>query len=83
MGKIENRPDEFKLHTGPHFHSTSLIKEFILWYIAGSKGRIRKDGRPIARTVLACAERLFCGLENTTQKLAPQGTKLQIWRVIY
>ncbi|KAJ5101748.1 hypothetical protein NUU61_003970 [Penicillium alfredii] len=44
-----------------------LIKEFLRWYIHSTRGRLSKNGRPVVKSVLSCAERFFSGLEEEMQ----------------
>jgi hypothetical protein len=45
----------------------TLIKEFLRWYSHFARGRKSKNGRPVMKSVLNCAERLFGGFEEQFQ----------------
>ncbi|KAJ5139335.1 uncharacterized protein N7515_004183, partial [Penicillium bovifimosum] len=47
--------------------SHKLIKEFVRWYIHSAQGRLSKNGRPVAKSVVSFAERFFGGLEEERQ----------------
>lgn len=58
-----------------------LIKEFIRWYIHGTRGRVSDNGRPTVKTVLLCAERLFGGFEEDMQLSIPQDDRSEVYNV--
>ncbi|KAI2792030.1 hypothetical protein POX_b02063 [Penicillium oxalicum] len=47
----------------------TLIKEFLRWYSYSARGQKakQKHGRPVMKSVLSCAERLFGGFEESMQ----------------
>lgn len=45
----------------------TLIKEFLRWYSDSARGQKAKNGRPVMKSVLCCAERLFGGFEESMQ----------------
>ncbi|KAJ9481456.1 hypothetical protein VN97_g12019 [Penicillium thymicola] len=56
-----------------------LIKEFIRWYIHSTRGRLSKNGRPVMKSVVSCAERLFGGLEEKLQISVAPGDRTEIY----